>query len=97
MDITDARDAERVVRKWLGMEMYNGKEEGQHKQMLIQLLIQAMQNEPLFEKGKSSTKLLYAAEFTNRLARLMGEGEQLSEETNHLFAKVIKELGDIKI
>ncbi|MFK4316764.1 hypothetical protein ABH948_005758 [Bacillus sp. RC218] len=97
VDITDARDAERIVRNWLGMEMYHGKKEGQHKQMLIQFLIQAMKNESLFEEEKASTKSLYAAEFTNRLARLIGEGGQLSEETNHLFAKILKELGDIKI
>jgi DNA sulfur modification protein DndC len=97
VDITNARDAERIIRSWLGMEMYHGKKETQHKQMLIQLLIQAMQNERLFEKEKSSTKLLYAAEFTDRLARLIGEEGQLSDDTNHLFAKIIKELGDIKI
>ncbi|PEW74094.1 hypothetical protein CN424_21415 [Bacillus cereus] len=92
-DITEARDAERIVRQWLGMDMYHGKKEDQHKQMLIQLLIQSIKNEPLFkEDEKTSTKLLYTAEFTNRLARLIALEEPLSEETNHIFAKILKEL-----
>ncbi|HDR8481089.1 phosphoadenosine phosphosulfate reductase family protein [Bacillus cereus] len=94
MDITNARDAERVARTWLGMDMYHGKTEKQHKQLLIQLLIQAMQDKPLFEKEESSTKLLYTAEFTNRLSRLLETEELLSEETNHLFAKILKKLAN---
>ncbi|PFC74391.1 phosphoadenosine phosphosulfate reductase, partial [Bacillus cereus] len=58
-----------------------------------QLLIQSMKNEQLFkEDEKASTKLLYAAEFTNRLSRLVETEEIPSEETNHLFAKILKEL-----
>ncbi|PEW49331.1 hypothetical protein COL27_03485 [Bacillus sp. AFS075960] len=92
-DITEGRDAERIVRQWLGMDMYHGKKEDQHKQMLIQLLIQSIKNEPLYkEDEKTSTKLLYTAEFTNRLARLIALEEPLSEETNHIFAKILKEL-----
>ena len=73
--------------------MYHGKKNEQHKQMLIQLLIQSMKNEQLFkEDKKDSTKLLYAAEFTNRLSRLIETEEILSEETNHLFVKILKEL-----
>lgn len=94
MDITNARDAERVARTWLGMDMYHGKTEKQQKQLLIQLLIQAMQDKPLFEKEESSTKLLYTAEFTNRLSRLLETEELLSEETNHLFAKILKNLAN---
>ncbi|MEK5115229.1 hypothetical protein [Bacillus sp. FSL R5-0677] len=44
--------------------------------------------------GLESTKLLYATEFTNRLSRLLEAEEMLSEETNHLLAKVLKELGN---
>jgi len=63
--------------------------------MLTQILIQSMKNEQLFkEVEKASTKLLYAAEFTNRLSRLIETEEMLSEETNHLFAKVLKEFGN---
>ncbi|WP_038357421.1 hypothetical protein, partial [Bacillus anthracis] len=95
VDVTEARNAERIVRHWLGMDMYQGKKNEQHKQMLIQILIQSMKNEQLFkEDEKASTKLLYAAEFTNRLSRLIETEEMLSEETNHLFAKVLKELGN---
>lgn len=94
-DITEARDAELIVCPWLGMDMYHGKRKEQHKHMLIQLLIQSMKNEQLFkEDEKASTKLLYAAEFINRLSRLIEVEEILSEETNHLFAKVLKELGN---
>lgn len=53
-----------------------------------------MKNKQLFkEEGKASTKLLYATEFTNRLSRLIETEQILSEETNHLFAKGLKELG----
>ncbi|HFU7058149.1 TPA: hypothetical protein ACGN81_005249 [Bacillus cereus] len=41
-----------------------------------------------------SMKLFYAAEFTNRLSRLLEAEEIQSEETNHIFAKVLKELGN---
>ncbi|PNK21980.1 hypothetical protein CBR59_32275, partial [Bacillus thuringiensis] len=89
----EARDAERIVRHWLGMDMYHGKKNEQHKQMLIQLLIQSIKNEQFFkEDEKASAKLLYAAEFTNRLSRLIETEEILSEETNHLFVKILKEL-----
>ncbi|WP_257151800.1 hypothetical protein [Bacillus thuringiensis] len=37
---------------------------------------------------------MYAAEFTNRLSRLIEAEEILSEETNHFFAKILKELGN---
>lgn len=75
--------------------MYHGKRKEQHKQMFIQLLIQSIKNEQLFkEDEKASTKLLYAAEFTNRLSRLIETEEKLSEETNYLFAKLLKELGN---
>ncbi len=75
------------------MDMYHGKKDEQHKQMLIQLLIQSMKNEPLFKQDElESTKLLYAAEFTNRLSRLLETEELLSEETNHLFVKILKKL-----
>ncbi len=54
-----------------------------------------MKNEQLFkEDEKASTKLLYATEFTNRLSRLIETEEILSEEINHLFAKILKELGN---
>lgn len=95
VDITNARDAERIVRQWLGMDIYHGKRDDQHKQVLIQLLIQSIKNEPLFkENEKTSTKLLYTAEFTNRLSRLLETEELLSEETNHLFAKILKNLAN---
>ncbi|QWI47017.1 phosphoadenosine phosphosulfate reductase family protein [Bacillus mycoides] len=94
-DITEARDAERIVRHWLGMDMYHGKRKEQHKQMLIHILIQSMKNEQLFKQDElESTKLLYAAEFTNRLSRLLETEELLSEETNHFFAKILKEFAN---
>lgn len=77
------------------MEMYHGKREEQHKQMLIQLLIHPMKNEQLSkEDEKASTKLLYVAEFTNRLSILTETAEMLSKDTNQLFAKILKELGN---
>lgn len=33
-DITEARDAERIIRQWLGMTMYHEKAEAQHKRCL---------------------------------------------------------------
>ncbi|EOO04734.1 hypothetical protein IAW_06048 [Bacillus cereus str. Schrouff] len=41
-----------------------------------------------------STKLLYTAEFTYRLSSLIETADLLSEENNHLFAKILKELGN---
>lgn len=79
----------------MGIYIKKLKRKEQHKQMLIQLLIHSMKNEQLFkEDEKASTKLLYATEFTNRLSRLIEAEEIQSEETNHLFAKVLKELGN---
>lgn len=77
VDVTEARDAERIVRHWLGMDMYHGK----RKEQLVK------------EDEKDSTKLLYAVEFTNRLSRLIKTEEILSKGTNHPLAKVLKELG----
>ncbi|MCT4573934.1 phosphoadenosine phosphosulfate reductase, partial [Bacillus thuringiensis] len=54
VDVTEARDAERIVRHWLGMDMYHGKKNEQHKQMLIQLLIQSMKNEQLFKEDEKA-------------------------------------------
>ncbi len=43
--------------------MYHGKKNEQHKQMLIQLLIQSMKNEQLFkEDEKASTKLFVCSQ-----------------------------------
>lgn len=75
------------------MGMYHRKKEDLHKQILINPLIQFIENEPLFKGDeKISTKLLYTADFTNRLARLIKLEDLLLEETNYIFAKILKEL-----
>lgn len=52
-----------------------------------------MKKEQLFkENEKISTKLLYTAEFTNRISRLIETKGILSKQTNHFFAKILKEL-----
>lgn len=38
-DITEARDAQRIIRQWLGMAMYHEKAEAQRKKMLLQFFI----------------------------------------------------------
>ncbi|GAB6463071.1 hypothetical protein bcgnr5390_65280 [Bacillus luti] len=92
-DITEARDAERIIRQWLGMEMYHEKAEAQHKKMIIQLFIQSIKNEQLFKPDElENTKLLYTMEFTSRLSQLLETEDLFSKETNHLFAKILKEL-----
>ncbi|WP_100651388.1 phosphoadenosine phosphosulfate reductase family protein [Bacillus cereus] len=94
-DITEARDAERIIRQWLGMTMYHEKAEAQHKKMLVQLFIHSMKNEQLFNPDElENTKILYTTEFISRLSRLLETAELLSEETNHLFAKILKEMAN---
>lgn len=94
-DITEARDAERIIRQWLGMTMYHEKAEAQHKKMLVQLFIHSMKNEQLFNPDElENTKILYTTEFISRLSRLLETEELLSEETNHLFAKILKEMAN---
>ncbi len=54
-----------------------------------------MGNQKLFkEDEKTGIKLLCAEGFTNKLSRLIETEEILSEETNHLFVKILKELGN---
>ncbi|HHB2014012.1 TPA: phosphoadenosine phosphosulfate reductase, partial [Bacillus cereus] len=82
-----------IIRQWLGMEMYHEKAEAQHKKMIIQLFIQSIKNEQLFKPDElENTKLLYTMEFTSRLSQLLETEDLFSKETNHLFAKILKEL-----
>ncbi len=54
-----------------------------------------MGNQKLFkEDEKTGIKLLCAEGFTNKLSRLIETEDILSEETNPLVAKVLKELGN---
>lgn len=54
-----------------------------------------MKNEQLFNPDElENTKILYTTEFISRLSRLLETEELLSEETNHLFAKILKEMAN---
>lgn len=54
-----------------------------------------MKNEKLFKPDElENTKILYTTEFISRLSRLLETEDLLSKETNHLFAKILKEVGN---